>query len=199
MASEVSIYNMALTNVGDFTTVATPADHTKQAKICGIHYANCRDRALAAHWWPFATRRRALALSTTEPPEEWQYAYGMPSDCVTPQYLADGGRVRRPEQAIPFTIEDDGAGTPLLLTDQKDAVLVFTARIESPALYPPDFEYALGWLLASAIVVPLSLKPDFRVMAVQEYLRAITTAKARAENGVQRDPPPDGEFVAARS
>lgn len=85
--SEVTICNLALSNLGDVATVASinPPEASIQAQLCSRFYPVARNALLEMNAWGFATRRVALAVLT--PPvsacaRPWRYTYAVPNKTV---------------------------------------------------------------------------------------------------------------------
>lgn len=177
MPSEVDICNLALGNLGDDATVASldPPEGSAQADHCARFYPMARDLVLDAHRWGFATRRISLALLSMTPPSSWRYAYALPGDALNlvsvlaPDALDDNSvgvpafagygcvPVEQPGNYTPqpFVTEIADDGTPVLYTDQEDAVLRYTARVTDPSTFPPTVVQGIAVLLASMLAGPV--------------------------------------------
>ncbi len=174
MASEVDICNLALSHLGDTSTVASldPPEGSAQAEHCARFYPIARDSLLEMHPWGFATKRVQLAQLGTGWPE-WDYAYAQPSDSLniiavlppdaTDDYsqglwnvpLAAGGAYV--PQAYSCEVNADGAD--VIYTDQADAVLRYTAVVTDTTKFSPLFIVSLSHHLASMLAGPI-LKGD---------------------------------------
>lgn len=171
MASEVDICNLALGHLGDNATVASlnPPEGSAQAEHCARFYPMARDSLLELHTWGFATKRVTLAQLGTGWPE-WDYSYAQPSDAlnilaVLPPDSTDDYSIASvtnvPMSAggsyVPqaFSCEVDADGNEVIYTDQADAVLRYTGRIEDPTKFSPTFVVALSWHLASMLAGPI--------------------------------------------
>ena len=174
MASEVDICNLALSHLGDTSTVASldPPEGSAQAEHCARFYPIARDSLLEMHPWGFATKRVQLAQLGTGWPE-WDYAYSQPSDALniiavlppdaTDDYsqglgnvpLAAGGAY------VPqaYSCEVDAYGADVIYTDQADAVLRYTAVVTDTTKFSPLFIASLSHHLASMLAGPI-LKGD---------------------------------------
>jgi hypothetical protein len=151
MASEVDICNLALGHLGDNATVASlnPPEGSAQAEHCARFYPMARDSLLELHTWGFATKRATLAQLGTGWPE-WDYAYAQPSDALN--ILA----VLPPDSTDDYSIAsvtNDGNG--VIYTDQADAVLRYTGRVEDTTKFSPTFVVALSWHLAAMLAGPI--------------------------------------------
>ena len=162
MASEVDIVNLALAHLGDTATVSSinPPEGSAQAEHAQRFYPVARDALLQLHNWNFAMRRAALPMVTSEWPE-WQYAYSLPADMMTAVSLLahDASEDYTHGGEIPFTIELNSSHQKVLLTNEMNAVLRYTAYVTDTTTFNPLFITALSWNLAGFLAGPL-LKGD---------------------------------------
>lgn len=91
MASQVDIYNLALTHLDISQTVQSVNDNTASAGACNRYYDFARKKVLEGAYWDFATKCAALALlldqNTFSQPYQikepgWRYIYTRPNDCL---------------------------------------------------------------------------------------------------------------------
>src|SRR5690606_41035061 len=112
----------------------------------------------------------------------YAFAYALPSDCITVQEVF-AGRGLREDQKVPFRVENEG-DVRVLLTDQENAEIIYTARVESPTLFHPLFVDALTWKLAGDLAISLAnddhLANRFANRANNRFLQIIELAKAQA-------------------
>ncbi|MGZ3184411.1 MAG: hypothetical protein ACXU8N_18395 [Telluria sp.] len=175
MPSEVDICNLALASLGDDATVASldPPEGSAQADHCARFYPMARDLVLDSHRWGFATRRVALALLSAAPPSAWRYAYALPGDMLNaisvlaPDALDDNGvgtpvfgscaPVDQPGNYTPqpFVTEIAADGTPVLYTNQVNAVLRYAAQVTDPTVFPPTVVQGIAMRLASMLAGPV--------------------------------------------
>lgn len=196
--SEVQICNLALIRVGHRQLIDDLDEATTEAQLCKAMYELARDAVLERHWWKFATRRSTLGLLANVSRSGWVHAYAVPVDCLTERYLYPGTRNPANEQRIPFDVEDDSGVGRILLTDQEDAELVYTARVENPVLFSSGFVQALTWKLASDLALGLPVKPQVGLAMANGYERALAVAAASDANRQQRDRPPEAEHIRVR-
>lgn len=178
MASAIDICNLALGHLGDTATVSSinPPEGSAQAEHCARFYPIARDSLLEMHAWNFAMRRVALARVACLWPE-WDYAYALPSDVnnilsVLPADAQDDYSTRivpsdnHPYMFAPvvaagqytpqaYSVESQANGSPILYTDQADAVLRYTSFITDTTKFSPLFVMALSWHLASMLAGPI--------------------------------------------
>jgi hypothetical protein len=100
LASEVDVYNLALTLLDLSDVVHSPNDQSQAAAVCKRFYTFSRKKVLETAHWSFATKMPALALkldqttlplTTPYPYPGWRYVYARPLDAlrmlaVTTQY-----------------------------------------------------------------------------------------------------------------
>lgn len=167
MSSEVDIYNLALSHLGDTAAVASPTEQSVQAEHCRRFYPLSRDTLLEKHNWNFSTKRVALALLAATS-GSWAYAYAVPADMLapiavlppdTPDYMALAPYPTGYYSPQPFQIELMADGTKAILTDQEGAILRYSAAITDTSRFSPTFVLALSHLLAAMLAGPI-LKGD---------------------------------------
>lgn len=198
MSSQVEICNLALSRVGVSSFIEDIQEGSKESKSLGAVYGIARDVALGSFPWPFAQRRTTLALSAEPAREDWAYTYALPTDALRVQGLWSGIRFGPVASELPFAIEMNASGTGrLLLSDMESATVVYTARVEDPLLYPPLFVNAFAWLLAAEVALPLSVRPDLRAQAQQQFELTLSRAQAGALNEA-RETWPESELITVR-
>ncbi|QKV66470.1 hypothetical protein HUW52_27330 [Pseudomonas sp. 43A] len=198
MPSDIEICNVALSRVAHTDPIVSFTEKSKAAELCSVFYGTLRELVLSDFPWPFAESVVTLA-DIGSPAPGWAYRYRYPADCLKVREIIQPGQ-RQPiasELQIPFRLGYD-AGGRVIHTDQPDAGVRFTFRVEDSTFFDALFSDALAWRLAMDLALPLSSKPDLQQFATQQYQMALTTAEASAFNESQDDPEPDSEFVAVR-
>lgn len=179
MATEVSICNLALSNLGDAQTVNSidPPDGSAEASKCAQFYPIARDAILEDHEWSFTIRHQSLA-SLGSPPADWRYRYALPAGCI--EML----RVAPPDshEAKDFIVEGDDAEGFVILTNVEQAVARYRVRVTDTTLFPAKFTQALSWLLASYLAVPVTQDPQLRQGAYEAYVTILADARAQDAN-----------------
>jgi hypothetical protein len=143
--------------------------------------------------------------SGENPEWPWLYAYTVPADCVKPRYIlnqdTNGGATI---DGVPLSTADEiGAldvrtptvkfiqGTVLgsdnnrsrvLLTNQYQARLVYTALVTDPEMWDSNFVTAFVARLAQKICLPLSGDKKLLQMAVNAGMQAESEAKSASAN-----------------
>ena len=156
MSSKIDVFNMALGHIGVSSTVADELERSPERVICSRYFDTCRD-ALFSYKdmrWGFATSRVILADLGT-PPLGWGYRYRYPNDCINAlEIVGQTGRTEPIELRPKFEIQFETDGR-VILADIETAELIYTKRIEEVERWPSSFVEAMGYRLASMIVMPL--------------------------------------------
>lgn len=196
--SSVKICNMAISHVGDDSTIESLSESSAEAAACSIWYDWSRIQTLEGHNWDFAIKRATLALLETNPTEDWAYRYNYPTDCVKARLIVNPlGRAADP---VPFTVEASSDGqVTTILTDQENAKLIYTMDVEDPTRFSSMFIDALSWRVASRIAFSLTGKReivrDSETIAAQ-HLNAAQNSNANEGMG---DKPREAPWIEARS
>lgn len=209
MASVVDICNLALARLGDEATVSSidPPEGSAQAEHCARFYPIARDSMLEAHQWTFCTKRTNPPLIATTI-NQWAYAYAVPADLMDVIAVMDTNASDDFSQPLvidnqvlgststgmgtytpqPYSLETLEDGTAVILTNQDNALIRYTARITDTTKFPAKFVDALAWLLASHLAGPL-YKGDVGMSMAQNCYKAYSasfTAAATSDANNQR-------------
>jgi len=191
LATVVDIANLALSHIGEGTTVSnlTPPDATPAARHCARFYPIARDELLEQHAWTFATARQPLALLALTV-AGWDYVYEAPSDMIRALEVYELGGNPNLDTPIKFDVETQTDGTRVIVTNQADAELRYIFRAVVPERFTPLFTVALSWLLASYIAGPI-IKGDTGIAASKTCFtvyreRFAEAARSSANNSRQR-------------
>lgn len=173
ITSDVQICNLALAAIGTRSTIADLNEGSTEANACRVQYSVALDAVLQAAHWNFARKQIALTLLGDASlgdavPAPWAYAYAVPSDMCQARYIlpsiATGvGTPFMPglqSPAIRFLISSDVDSRDLprtvVLTNQPQATLVYTARITNVALFDGQFADAFANYLGARLAIPLT-------------------------------------------
>lgn len=170
MASDVDVCNMALSLIGSDAIVTSidPVDGSVEAGHCARFLRQARTEMLDAYTWRWSKRRVVLA-AVDNPSLTWAYAYGIPSDMLSATRVLNSftlsdydfapyyGYASASELALfnergtaDFEIEGS-----TLLTNEPDAVLLYTVDVADLTKWTPGAITALAYLLASFLAGPL--------------------------------------------
>lgn len=215
-ASDILIANMALSHLGNAAgQIESFTERSTAARQCGLWYDVCRREILESQDWSFARKRIALALHSEDPPADYQFRYQVPNDLLAARYIwnpnsrAVGTSAFNTSQAfglqqafsdaIPFVIESDSTGeTDTLLTDQEDAILIYTFDLTRVTKFSPLFVNALSHLLASRTAMAITSKAPYEAKESQAYFNALALAASSNANQSSADAPRDAEHIRAR-
>ena len=179
--TKTEIANLALSHIRDKGVLENvETDPTSQGRSANLWYDPARRQALAEFDYGFARRRLILAAHGEDPPAEWAFRYQWPSDIIIPRYIQNPlGRGLPP---VLFDFEQAGDGTMCILTDQEEAVLVYTRDVEDTTFFSPHFVLAHSYLLAHFIAGPLTGKKLIQDQMIANYNNAINTGAAHEAN-----------------
>lgn len=175
MVSDVDICNMALGFLGDTARITniTPPDQSTQAQLCAKFYPIALRSTLEMHNWAFATKRTELTLVDIDHIEEhgahththtwgthcdcseWEYFYELPRHFLKAISVVPAESTDDYLKSQDFSVQLDSLGVPRLYTDCKDAILVYTEYVVETHLFPPLFQVAVAWHLASMLAGPI--------------------------------------------
>lgn len=198
MASDVDICNMAIAHYGGAgqVTAIDPPDGSAEAGRCARFYPIARREMLDSSSYTFSKKRVQLA-QVANPSNVWAYAYALPADCMTARRVLQQPILQDNPLFWPYTPavtydqlaffnERGGADFEIeggvLLTNEPEAVLLYTVDVLDPARFPPTFVAALSYLLASYLVGPV-IKGRPGAQAAAQY-RQMATDMARAAAAV---------------
>jgi hypothetical protein len=158
MATETDLCNDALGQIGAKRITALD-DNSHNANLCSTFYAKLRDAELEIARWSFAGKRVALAQTVDVPLFQFAYSYQLPTDLlvirefngISPDptlyaaFLFDLGWLALWWSNY-FKLEGDK-----LYTNDAQAQIVYTARIEDPTKWSGLFYQGLSKLLGAKL------------------------------------------------
>lgn len=205
MTSQVAIANLALDAIGTRSSIASISEPSREARAISLHYAPALDAVLRSAHWNFARTQIVLALlndATLSPPQKvpqpWLYEYAYPADCVLfryimPQYGNLPSQGPNVGSAIPFflgapvrflissDLDSNGNQIKVILTNQPQAIGIYTARVSNTELFDPDFVQAFSNYLAAKICIGVNGDKAMAKMALD--LAQNTSIRAQRTNG----------------
>lgn len=139
--TEVDVANMAATTLdeGELTSLD---DHGTLGSFMRTNFGPARDELLYSQLWAFAKAQEWLAEHSEPPKFGYSRRFRLPSDCVRPLPLREGGR----HNGRPINFERFG---DFIHTDARGPLpLVYIRRETNPAWWSPPFARCLGQYLA---------------------------------------------------
>ena len=198
VTAEHQVANLALGLCGQRQLLNSLAENSVEAELARAYLASTRNELLEAWEWRFARKAGALAL-TAETRPSWAYAYRAPVGMLKPRRIYNGQRVDGRGDRIPFDWELNDAGDGhLILTDQQDARLIWTAEVTTVALWPPLFVKAVAAQLAVYMAASIPLKPELSLALESRARLALQQAAAADANSAQADEETDAESIRVR-
>ena len=198
ITSQLQIFNLALNAVGTRSNLTSVDENTREAEVCRLWYSVVLDQMLAAAHWGSARSHARLALITerdysadwvaSDPAPEYSYMYGVPTDMLTPRYLAG---YQRFEIGV-------YAGQKVLMTNVENAVLVYTSRQDNVALWSATMQMAMPYALAGHIAMPLHAKAARARGAIEQANALILAAREEESNSSDNMVETIPEWIAAR-
>jgi hypothetical protein len=204
MVAPVDIYNAAMGLAGARSIIANFQENNPEAQQALLWYDADRRWLLREHRWNFAREQGALTLQATAPGINqtpatnlpwpfmpWAFQYAYPSDCVQfcqiiPTYNA------APITPQPYTtqqpptpwqessmLSQSNVVVKSILTNQCNAIGVWSRDITDCDLFDPQFIEALEFLIASHVSIPLSGNQSLAKSLYQQAIGVIERAKAR--------------------
>lgn len=174
MTTSTDIVNRALQLIGTRTTVASLAESSNEATQANICYTAVRDWCFGVANWNFARRTAKIAIikqitgaptvpwSSTSVSPPWLYEYSLPADTLKVQYLTNSavnvGNTAFLGEPKRFIVAVDVVATVeqrVVLTNEAQAVIIYTAQIIDPTEWPWYFERfmvaTLAWTLSPSL------------------------------------------------
>lgn len=198
-ASQVAIANMALDTIGTRSTIASLTEGSTEANAISRHWDNAVASILRAAHWNFARKQIPLTLlqdgtNGGTVPTPWLYEYAYPSDCLLMRYLQPQIQVQPvPAPGVPSPVAAVGPpvrfilgtdvdlnGNPLnvILTNQPQAVGIYTFRNTNTNMWDELFVQALAAYLGARVCIPLTGDKAMMKMAFDMAVKFIMDARA---------------------
>lgn len=205
--SQVQIANLALDVIGTRSTIASLDEDSNEANAISRHWDNAVDCCLRSAHWNFARRQVALTLlqdgtQGQSVPLPWLYEYAYPSDCVLFRQLMPTMQVNpvtavgipapvvaygpTPRVLVGTDLDINGNSIEVILTNQPQAIGVYTFRNSNTAMWDALFVEELAAYLGSRVC--LALTGDTGRMRLAFQQAQLFEAQARAQNGNEGGP-----------
>ena len=146
--SEVSICNMALTELKATPITSLTDPDSDRAVLSALWYPITRDAVLEDSDWTFAIKRMTLTPLVAAP--NWGYGkqFTLPGDILRLISVSDNAT---DENNIDWRKEDN-----VVVCDSDTIYIRYVARIEDPIKFSPSFVMCLAARLASHLAIPVA-------------------------------------------
>ncbi len=198
MSAQTDLCNAAVMLCGVGVEIASIDERSPEAEACKQFYDTTLERLAVKLKLPELTKRVALALVEEDPCDEFEFSYGVPSDCVAPLKIVSGDIPETSDTHIPFKrVNKDGFD--VLWTNEDDAQLEYIFRPDNEAQFPPLFAEAFEYALAVRIA-PRMVEDPSKLAPLVKYLEEQARQSARAASMNQHFPgkPPEAEQIRNR-
>jgi hypothetical protein len=185
--SEVSICNLALTEIGRSSQIASIDEQSTSARLCKQRYPYARDAVLRAYDWNFAAARVELDALSGSPVFEYSKAFTLPDDCLRVRSIYGGERCK-------WKVEK----RQILANWTGKLPLIYTALITDTTEFDPLFVAALASYIAADICIALTESTTRQQGLWQSYRMKMTEARMRDGQEDTPDDLPVGSWVESR-
>lgn len=178
MASQVDIFNLALSHLGQAADVSSPTEQSTDAQHCYRFYPIALNEMLEEFDWTFARKRSTLAELPIDR-TDFLYKYQRPSDCLKERRLLPSDYTSDTDQVLRWSRETD-----FIYTDESLAVLVYTMLLDDTTKFSPEFVVGLSWKLAGYVAGPIIKDPTggVQIRLMQVAKEVISKAKTSDAN-----------------
>lgn len=198
MATKVEICNIALSRIGNNQLIESLDEQSQEARQCKLIFDATFEKVLTDFDWPFALSYRSLSLIEETPNDDWAFSYRYPTDCLKIRRIVTGNRKDKQATKIEYETAIDN-GVRVIFTDQEEAKVRYTVRIDDPTLWTAGFVSAFAWRLAYEIAMPLAEEPSRRDAALRGYMMEISEAASAAANESEQGAEPETDLISCRS
>lgn len=193
MSVKVDIWNMALGHIGQQDTISSDTEKSSARFACSRFWENAYKATFRDFDMPFSRKTATLQLVSTNPTDEWGYAYSYPVDCVKFRKIVSSNIQDTDQSKIPFEISQNAAGSALLIyTNQAQADGKYTVDVSIVNLWPEDFQLAVSLRLAAYIAPGLTKGDPFglgeKAFKLYERHASMAASNAAAEDGYGMGP-----------
>lgn len=195
-ATSVSVVNEALSLVATQNQITSLTDGTAESNAAQIAYQPTVEFLLRVMDPDFARFTAPLTLSTAPAPVvPWAFEYLWPDDClrlrqVRPPGSGTGSLVDLNDpQPVRANVAYDtigGVGTKVILTNQANALAVYTSSASTEVMWDSAFMDAVVRRLGNYLAMALSGRPDFARELLEEAGKTAAMADAVDDSGFRK-------------
>jgi hypothetical protein len=180
--SVASLFNLALSAVGNNITVSDPDEQSPEGEMCRLWYEPARDFIFASANWDECKQFQRLALVSQQaddatwvdglPQPGYLYAYQRPVDCVRPRFLSD---------YQPFTLGVINEN-PVLYTNAETPILCYSRSVANVSVWSVNLYMAVAYSLAAHMALQMTGKEARAREIAQKADSIIMTARLNEAN-----------------
>ncbi len=192
MATILSIVNTALEQIASQAQITSLTDGSPAANAASVVYTPTVQLLLRELDPDFARLTAALALSGAATPiGPWAYEYLYPSDGIRLRQVKppNGSYDVNDPQPVRAEVAFDiigGVNTKVILTNQVNALAVYTSSTAPESLFDAVFADAVSRRLANPLAMALSGRPDFAEKILMQSAQVAQTAETVDDSAFRR-------------
>lgn len=194
--TQVAVVNGALEQIAAQSFITSITDGSPAAIAAAVVYAPTVQLILRELDPDFARLTAPLVLSAAPTPvPPWAFEYLYPTDCVRLRQVrppgSGTGSLSDPNDPVPIRANVafdliSATATKVILTNQVNALAVYTSTQATEAMWDSVFADAVIRRLANPLAMALSGRPDFAEKILMQSAQMAQTAEAVDEGGFRR-------------
>jgi hypothetical protein len=184
-STELDIWKLALSKIGNTNFPSGPTDQTAEAQVCVVEFPQVRDATLELAPWPFATTRATLS-QLTETRTGWYFTYQTPNDYIALQGVtSELGKYLAYEEQELYDVELAADGNSRIIVANVELMeMLYTRRVTNVAVWPALFVDCVVYGLAASLA--LSIKKDIGTAERMHEIYTLRIGQASASQQRQR-------------
>lgn len=185
--SETTIFNAALTHLGEAKRILDANENSSRAMILAERYPNLRDALIRQYKWNFSTRRASLSEDATPPAFGYAHRYKTPANCLKVFNVIG-------ERHYPWKVEGGYVVTDLTAPLN----VIYALKVTDPSEFDPVFREVLAMDLAIACAPAIANKRTLKLDLVAARQGLIETAEFCDADEGQEEDLAEGSWLEAR-
>jgi hypothetical protein len=211
MTTIVDICNLALSAIGNRSTITALAEDSPEARACNLWYSPTLTAMLRQTNWNFARETRVLARTkalpgtpentasvvsytwaSTLPAPPYKYEYIYPTDAARIRFIWPVGEPIPPASydqyystirpPVPFEVAIGSGETKVILTNERNAIAIITEFVAAPDNWGASFQLALISELAYRIAPALTGDKELVAMMKNQAIMDLREAQVSDAN-----------------
>lgn len=174
--NSITICNLALAYIGNTRSIASMAEQSKEAILCGRFYSMTREELLQEFPWNFATKTIDLVV-TTETDDRFEYVYEYPEKCLRVVRVGQDDDGEELNNYAIRAIDDNGSDAKRIACDVSEARCQYISDIQDEDAMPSVFINALALSLSVRLAIAMASAPQIMQSVYQQARMAVDKAK----------------------